>query len=197
MKFNRITVLAVSSLCAIVLSSYNQAQANTVINVNNGSFETGDFTGWTQTGDSSFNGVTCPGGAPGGSCFAFFGPVGTNGGISQTIATTPGASYIVDFWFQPDGGTPSSFSASFGGTTLSLTNPPASPFTEYSFGATATAASTTLAFDFRDDPGFLNLDLVSVNQTPLPAALPLFAGGLGVMGLLARRRKRKAATVGA
>jgi hypothetical protein len=28
---------------------------------------------------------------------------------------------------------------------------------------------------------------------PLPAALPLFAGGLGVMGLLARRRKRKAA----
>ena len=28
--------------------------------------------------------------------------------------------------------------------------------------------------------------------TPLPAALPLFAGGLGVMGLLARRRKRKA-----
>lgn len=29
--------------------------------------------------------------------------------------------------------------------------------------------------------------------TPLPAALPLFAGGLGVIGLLARRRKRKAA----
>lgn len=28
---------------------------------------------------------------------------------------------------------------------------------------------------------------------PLPAALPLFAGGLGVMGLIARRRKQKAA----
>ena len=27
--------------------------------------------------------------------------------------------------------------------------------------------------------------------SPLPAALPLFASGLGVMGFLARRRKRK------
>jgi hypothetical protein len=29
--------------------------------------------------------------------------------------------------------------------------------------------------------------------TPLPAALPLFAGGLGALGLLGWRRKRKAA----
>jgi hypothetical protein len=33
--------------------------------------------------------------------------------------------------------------------------------------------------------------ITSATATPLPAALPLFAGGLGVMGLLARRRKRK------
>jgi hypothetical protein len=33
---------------------------------------------------------------------------------------------------------------------------------------------------------------VTVNQSPLPAALPLFAGGLGVIGLLARRKKRNA-----
>jgi hypothetical protein len=30
--------------------------------------------------------------------------------------------------------------------------------------------------------------------TPLPAALPLFAGGLGVLGFLARRRKKKASS---
>jgi len=33
--------------------------------------------------------------------------------------------------------------------------------------------------------------------TPLPAALPLFASGLAALGLLARRRKRKAAAVAA
>ena len=32
-----------------------------------------------------------------------------------------------------------------------------------------------------------------VTITPLPAALPLFAGGLGALGLLGWRRKRKAA----
>ena len=35
-------------------------------------------------------------------------------------------------------------------------------------------------------------DDVQVSTTPIPAALPLFAGGLGVLGLVARRRKRKA-----
>ncbi len=36
-----------------------------------------------------------------------------------------------------------------------------------------------------------------VSTTPLPAALPLFAGGLGALGLLSWRRKRKAAPLAA
>ncbi len=32
---------------------------------------------------------------------------------------------------------------------------------------------------------------LGISQTPLPAALPLFGTGLGLMGLLARRKKRK------
>jgi hypothetical protein len=35
-------------------------------------------------------------------------------------------------------------------------------------------------------------DVIGVNETPLPAALPLFATGLGALGLLGWRRKRKA-----
>ena len=34
-----------------------------------------------------------------------------------------------------------------------------------------------------------------VSTTPLPASLPLFAGGLGLIGWLARRRNRKAAAL--
>jgi hypothetical protein len=37
----------------------------------------------------------------------------------------------------------------------------------------------------------------NLSETPLPAALPLFATGLGALGLLARRRKRKAAALAA
>jgi hypothetical protein len=39
----------------------------------------------------------------------------------------------------------------------------------------------------------LGADTLTVSATPLPAALPLFATGLGVIGLLGWRRKRKTA----
>jgi len=159
----------------------------------NGSFETGDFTGWTQTGNTGFSGVECPGApfaGPGdGNCDAFFGPVGSNGGISQTLSTTVGGSYNINFDFQPDGGTTSFFSAVFGAQTLvSLANPPASAYQVLHFVAQATTANTTLAFNFRDDPGFLKLDSVSVTKIPEPGTMALL--GIGIAGLWAGRRRK-------
>jgi hypothetical protein len=43
----------------------------------------------------------------------------------------------------------------------------------------------------------LSLEVTEVTPTPLPAALPLFASGLGALGLLGWRRKRKAAALAA
>jgi hypothetical protein len=40
--------------------------------------------------------------------------------------------------------------------------------------------------------GFGGVGHFDITATPLPAALPLLAGGLGVIGLLARRKKRRA-----
>lgn len=45
--------------------------------------------------------------------------------------------------------------------------------------------------------GFIDGPTVDVSATPLPAGLPLFASGLGLVGLLARRRKRNAAATSA
>jgi hypothetical protein len=38
---------------------------------------------------------------------------------------------------------------------------------------------------------YFTVDNVSVSATPLPAAFPLFATGLGALGLLGWRKKRK------
>ena len=46
------------------------------------------------------------------------------------------------------------------------------------------------------DKGFAEIDNLEFNNagaTPLPAALPLFGSGLGVLGLLGWRKKKKAA----
>lgn len=165
----------------------------------NGGFETGDFTGWTGTGNTTFNGVQCPGPGPTvfqGNCSAFFGPVGSAGGISQAITDLiAGDKYTLSFAFLPDGGNPSSFSATFTDssgtqTLVNLTNPAASgPFLTYSFLLRPSSTTGTVAFNFRDDPGFLFLDGVTL-QVPEPESLALI--GAGLVGLFFTRRRKAA-----
>ena len=59
---------------------------------------------------------------------------------------------------------------------------------------TPTCNSFGFGIDKATGPGGnLVLQSTDVAQTPLPAALPMFLGGAGLIGLLARRRKQKRA----
>jgi hypothetical protein len=56
-------------------------------------------------------------------------------------------------------------------------------------GVTAGSIVTAVTINFGTATDVVTAQL---QPTPLPAALPLFAGGLGLMGFLGRRKKRKA-----
>jgi len=139
--------------------------------VTNGSFETGDFTGWTVSGDTGFVGVCsndCPDGQlpEDGNFTAFFGPVGDTATISQMIPTTPGQNYTLSFYLAaPDNGTPNYFSVTFGNTIFSLTNFGASfGWQQFLITTQATSSQTPLSFTFRNDPSYWFLDNVTVTQ---------------------------------
>jgi hypothetical protein len=121
-----------------------------------------------------------------------FAPGLPSGQLSQSVSTTPGASYTINFFLAAALGAPNSFSVSWGGVTLlSLTNQSFFGYTEYTFTETASTASTELGFQFGGEfmqPWFL--DDVSVTPAGVPDAgstLPLL--GFASIGLVALRRK--------
>jgi hypothetical protein len=60
-----------------------------------------------------------------------------------------------------------------------------------SIGSSSATLIGTVTFDVRPVP----VPPPGPSEVPLPGALPLFATGLGALGLLGWRRKRKAQTV--
>lgn len=80
----------------------------------NGGFETGDFTNWVLAGDYTFTFVDdgsefVP---HSGSYEALLGNNTAPGTLSQTVATTPGTTYVLSCWFNNSYGDPGQFSVS-------------------------------------------------------------------------------------
>ena len=143
--------------------------------IENGGFETGDFTDWTLTGNTTYNLVsTTSGFVHSGSYGALLGQSGSLGYLSQNVPTTAGENYLLSLWLDnptnASGATPNQFMVQWNGTILfNATNLPFTAWTNLQFVVSATNASSALQLGFRNDPYYLGLDDINVTTLPLPA----------------------------
>ena len=140
--------------------------------VQNGGFEAGNFTGWTQSGNTAYTSVI-----NGNSSFVHSGTYGVEAGpasslgyLSLTLPTSNGQTYLLSLWMDSPNitgtATPNEFRVSWNGTSIyDKTNIGKIGWTNLQFTVTATGSSTALQIGFRDDPFYLGLDDVSV--TPI------------------------------
>jgi hypothetical protein len=164
--------------------------------VTNCGFETGDFTGWTLSGDTTFMGVSSSY-ANSGNFGAFLGPVGSDSSLSQFVGDNS-TLYEISLYLQGNGSGPNDFTASWNGNVLlSLVDSPAFGYTQYTFDVSGNsgAGSNLLEFDMRNDPSYWGLDDVSVVNTggpttPEPSSLLLLGSGLLTVGGVIRRKFR-------
>ncbi|MDE2147411.1 MAG: PEP-CTERM sorting domain-containing protein [Burkholderiales bacterium] len=183
-----ILALAAGALCA------GSARANLVTN---GGFETGDLTGWSGGGcltsvRSAFDGFT-----PVGNYALYGGCVGGLAGVSQTLATTPGASYVFSFLYGSDGALPNQFIALWDGaavfSTLNDTTDTRPGYLPETVNVVASGSQTTISFQMRNVPAYQSLDNVSVTPSAVPEPASLALVGVALAGLGLASRKRRAA----
>ncbi len=149
--------------------------------VQNGGFETGNFTSWTLSNNDGYNyvddgtltyGIILP---HSGTHFAAFGQASADGfcTISQTVPTIAGHTYLFSFWWESVdfgfGTVPNELKVIWNGTTLlDQVNSGVFGMTNQRYLVTATGSSTTFSFGAYDDLAFLAFDDVSVTLPPMP-----------------------------
>lgn len=197
----------------------SQARADSICDgtpgnlVANCSFDTGDFSGWTLSGNTANPGNNYYGvdtfDATSDTTFGAYlsqdSMVSENPlDLSQTLTTVVGGTYDIVFYLDQDTapytGYTHSATVTWGSTTiLSLTPTVSTPgafglppggYVEYTFMEPATSTSTTLQFAMVNDDNYWSLDDVSVAQTPEPPTSVLLVTALGGL-LLLRCRPRQ------
>src|ERR1700722_14706035 len=149
--------------------------------VTNGSFETDSLGGWTVGGNSAVIStgpqLSVDKTAESGAYAAGMGSMGSDGTLSQTIATTAGKTYTLSFWLQNEASGTNDFKATWNGQTLlSLTNAAQSGYKQYTYTVTATGSASTLQFSAMNDPSQWDLDNISLTangtSSPPPTTTP-------------------------
>jgi hypothetical protein len=150
--------------------------------VANGGFETGDFTGWTLIGNTTFSGniYNAVESASAGFSVVHSGTYGAFLGdiqlasLSQSFATVPGQYYLLSLWLDnPTSGTVQQFKLSWmtSGITnvlFSLLNPASFSWTHLQFLVSAADIQSALEIQAENDPAYFGVDDVSVVPIPMP-----------------------------
>ena len=160
-----------------VLSDPNQRLANYTVTTNvgtltitpfllvvNGGFETGDFTGWTRSGNLKDWQVSAQASyVHSGNYGAQMGPSGLPGYLSQTIPTISGSAYTLSFWLNSQGGAPNQFFANWNGNRVYFqTNLGITGWINIQVQVTAAGTNSTLQFGFQNNPAYFALDDISL-----------------------------------
>ena len=195
----RVFALCVVGLLTTAVPSFADVCGSVAGNlVANCGFEAGTFSLWTQTGNTGTTAVSALGPFSG-TFDGLLGPIGSDGFLSQTLATTPGTFYDLRFWLRNNSGVgPNDFAAFWDGIPVfALVNAGAFGFTSEYIPTLLGTGSDTLSFSFRNDPSFWHLDDISVTSlssevapTPEPATLTLI--GTGLIAAAFRRRTVRA-----
>jgi hypothetical protein len=183
--------LILATACVLASAASSRADNNLI---DNGGFETGDFTGWTATA------VSYPIYVTGNPAFVHSGDfaaqiAGYSYGpdtLSQAVTTTMGQSYTLSFWrYINDGNPTTSLVADWDGAPVyaEVDTGPFEQYQEISVNVVGTG-SDTLEFLSANDPSETYLDDVSLTANSVPdggATLSLL--GLACTGLAAVRRR--------
>lgn len=168
--------------------------AHAVNLVQNGSFETGDFSDWTtQAAGVGSDFTVWADGTPWGTYVSYFSADGNQlDQISQNLATSAGTQYEISLWVKNYGIESDALQIEWEGNLVLNLSPLGTGLESWeliTLNATAANSGSMFKIRGRDAQAAFEIDNVSVEAVPEPATLTVFA--LGAAAFLKRSRPSK------